>query len=393
MVTRMRRRDFLRLTTIGMASGAVLGSSIWRHALASTPGQTGPSPYGPLLAADANGFQLPAGFASRELARGGQVVPGTSYTWPWFPDGGATFKVPGGWVFAENSEWLPPNGGGVSALRFNRDGNVIDAYNICSGTIVNCAGGKTPWNTWLTCEEVASGHVWECDPLGETPAVRRDAMGTFKHEAVAADPRRKHFYLTEDEPNGRFYRFTPFKWRQLAIGGTLEVAQVAPSGAVTWLPVPNPNPVLPADTATRLQVPASTAFNGGEGIVYSQRHIYFTTKGDNRVWDYDTSTQVLTIRYERALDPGMTLGGVDNVTASKGGDLLVAEDGDNLELVLITPGGVVSPFLRLTGQPGSELCGPAFDPSGRRLYISSQRGGGNGITYEITGPFRRRAKG
>lgn len=376
-----------------MASGAVLGSSIWRHALASSPGQTGPSPYGPLLAPDANGIQLPAGFASRELARGGQAVPGTSYTWPVFPDGGATFKVPGGWVYAENSEWLPPSGGGVSGLRFNQAGNVIDAYSICTGTVINCAGGKTPWNTWLTCEEIASGHVWECDPLGQVPAAKRAAMGTFKHEAVAADPRRRQFYLTEDEPNGRFYRFTPFKWRQLAIGGLLEVAQVAPSGAVTWLQVPNPNPVLPADTATRLQVPASTAFAGGEGIVYSQRHVYFTTKGDNRVWDYDTTTQTLTIRYERALDPGMTLGGVDNITASKGGDLLVAEDGDNLEIVMITPGGVVSPFLRVTGQPGSEITGPAFDPSGRRLYFSSQRGASNGITYEITGPFRRRAKG
>jgi secreted PhoX family phosphatase len=392
MVHRMRRRDFLRLTTIGMASGAVLGSSIWRHALAA-PGQTGPGPYGPLLPPDANGIQLPAGFASRELARGGQVVPGTSYTWPVFPDGGATFKVPGGWVYAENTEWLPPTGGGVSALRFNRDGAIIDAYNICNSTIINCAGGKTPWNTWLTCEEVPSGHVWECDPLGLVPAARRDAMGTFKHEAVAADPRRKQFYLTEDESNGRFYRFTPFKWRHLSAGGTLEVAQVAPSGAVTWLPVPNPNPVLPADTPTRLQVPSSTAFNGGEGICYSQRHVYFTTKSDNRVWDYDTTTQMLSIRYERALDAGMTLGGVDNVTASKGGDLLVAEDGDNLEVVMITPGGVVSPFLRVTGQPGSELAGPAFDPSGRRFYFSSQRGNGSGITYEITGPFRRRAKG
>jgi secreted PhoX family phosphatase len=389
----MRRRDFLRLTTIGMASGAVLGSSIWRHALASTPGQTGPGPYGPLLPPDANGIQLPAGFASRELARGGQPVGTTGYTWPIFPDGGATFRVPGGWVYAENSEWLPPNGGGVSALRFNHDGNVVDAYNICTGTVINCAGGKTPWNTWLTCEEVASGHVWECDPLGLQPAAQRPALGTFKHEAVAVDPRRKHVYLTEDEPDGRFYRFTPYKWRVLAAGGTLEVAQVAMSGAVTWLQVPNPNPILPADTPTRQQVAASTAFPGGEGIVYSKRHIYFTTKGNNRVWDYDTTTQMLTVRYDRALDAGMTLGGVDNITASKGGDLVVAEDGDNMELVLITPGGVVSPFIRVTGQPGSELAGPAFDPTGRRLYVSSQRGAGNGITYEITGPFRKRAKG
>jgi secreted PhoX family phosphatase len=392
MVRAMRRRDFLRLTTIGMASGAVLGSSIWRHALAATPGQTGPGPYGPLLAPDANGIQLPAGFASRELARGGQVVPGTSYTWPIFPDGGATFRAPGGWIYAENSEWAPPAGGGVSALRFDHNGNVLDAYSICTGTIINCAGGPTPWGTWLTCEEVPSGHVWECQPRGGVAAQKRTALGTFKHEAVAVDSRRKQLYLTEDEPDGRFYRFTPNKWRHLELGGQLEVAQVT-SGAVTWLPVPDPNPVLPAGTPTRQQVPASTPFAGGEGIVYSQKHIFFTTKGNNRVWDYDPTTQTITVLYDRALDAGMTLGGVDNITASRGGDLFVAEDGDNMEVVLITPGGVVSPLLRVTGQPGSEIAGPAFDPSGRRLYFSSQRGNGNGITYEITGPFRKRAKG
>ena len=59
---------------------------------------------------------------------------------------------------------------------------------------------------------------------------------------------------------------------------------------------------------------------------------------------------------------------------------------------VITPGGVAAPLLRVVGQDASELAGPAFDPSGRRLYVSSQRGGGSGITYEITGPFRRRAR-
>ena len=140
-----------------------------------------------------------------------------------------------------------------------------------------------------------------------------------------------------------------------------------------------------------MQVP-STPFRGGEGITWSRNHVYFTTKGDNRVWDYDTRRGRLTILYDRSLDPGMTLGGVDNVTAAGSRDLIVAEDGDNMELVLITPGGVVSPLLRVTGQSGSECTGPAFGPGGR-LYFSSQRGGtGSGITYEVSGPFRRRAR-
>ncbi|MDX2168173.1 MAG: DUF839 domain-containing protein [Deltaproteobacteria bacterium] len=384
----MYRRDFLRYSLA--FAGAAVGSTFWTKAFAAYPAQTGPGPYGPLQAADANGIMLPAGFTSREVARAGQVVGSNGYTWHVFPDGGATFRVSRGWVYVSNSEWLPPSGGGVGALRFDSAGNIVDAYPICSGTALNCAGGATPWRTWLTCEEHASGTVWECDPLGVQAAVQRPALGTFKHEAVAADPRRRQLYLTEDESNGCLYRFTPTRWRHLD-AGVLEVASVAMDGAVTWLPVPNPNPVLPGDTPTRLQVPGATAFNGGEGIVYNHRHIFFATKGDNRVWDYDVTAQRIAVAYQTVLDPGATLSGVDNVAASRSRDIVVAEDPGNLELVLITPGGVVSPLLRVTGQSGTELAGPAFDPSGRRLYFSSQRGNTTGITYEVTGPFRRRA--
>jgi Tol biopolymer transport system component len=81
------------------------------------------------------------------------------------------------------------------------------------------------------------------------------------------------------------------------------------------------------------------------------------------------------------------------VTASSSGDLVIAEDGGNLELVLITRRGEVSPLVRLTGNEGSELAGPAFSPSGRHLYFSSQRGDAKGVTYEVTGPFRSSARG
>jgi secreted PhoX family phosphatase len=388
----MNRRDFLRHASLTLALGLVTGSSGWRRALAAIPGQTGPSPYGPLLPPDANGIMLPAGFRSRVVARASEPIGPAGYIWPRFPDGGAVFRTPGrGWVYAVNSEWVPPTGGGVSALRFDRTGQLVDAYSICTGTIINCAGGATPWGTWLTCEEYPAGRVWECDPLGGTPAAVRNALGTFQHEAVAVDTRRRQLYLTEDVSDGRFYRFTPNVWRDLGAGGVLEVAVVAEDGSVTWRPIPEPNPADVNLNPTRRQVAESTPFRGGEGIVYRRRHVYFTTKGDNRVWDYDVRRQRLVVFYDRALDPGRTLGGVDNVTAARSGDLVVAEDGDNLELVLLSPGGVVSPLVRLTGQDGSEWAGPAFAP-GNRLYVNSQRGGGLGITYEITGPFRRRAR-
>jgi secreted PhoX family phosphatase len=380
----MDRRAFLR--SLGaLAMCGVVPRVFLREALAD-PAVGGPGPYGPLLAPDANGIMLPAGFVSRELARGGATVPGTGYTWHVAADGGATFKVKGGWVYVSNSERDAPNGG-VSALRFDRDGNVVDAYAICTGTSRNCAGGPTPWHTWLTCEEVGAGNVWECDPTGVLPAERRAALGTFSHEAVAFDKKRRA-YLTEDQANGRLYRFTPFDRRSVATG-TLEVAAVT-NGVVEWLPVPNPNPVIGVDTPTRLQVPASTAFAGGEGITHRRGHVYFTTKFDNRVWDYDTRRQTLAVIYDASLDPSTQLTGVDNITVGRSGDLLVAEDGGNMELVMITPDDIAAPLLRVVGQDGSELAGPAFDPKGRRLYVSSQRGNGGGITYEITGPFRRR---
>ena len=387
----MNRRAFLRRAGLAVALGLVTGSSGWRRALAAIPGQTGPGPYGPLLPPDANGIMLPAGFSSRVVARANEAVGPHGYVWPVYPDGGATFRARDGWIYTTNSEWFAPTGGGVSALRFDRRGTVIDAYSICTGTVINCAGGATPWGTWLTCEEHPGGRVWECDPLGIAPPVVHNALGTFQHEAVAVDTHRRQLYVTEDVPDGRFYRFTPYVWRRLAIGGVLEVAVVAVDGSVTWQVVPEPNPTDVSVNPTRHQVAESTVFRGGEGIAYRRGHIYFTTKGDNRVWDYDVRRQLLVVFYDRALDPGLTLGGVDNVTVARSGDLVVAEDGDNLELVLLSPGGIVSPFARLTGQAGSEWTGPAFAP-GNRLYANSQRGGGPGITYEITGPFRRHAR-
>jgi secreted PhoX family phosphatase len=384
----LTRRDFLRFSAA--LGGAVLGSSVWRTAAACELAVGGVGPYGALQAPDANGIMLPVGFTSRVVARAGEVVPGTTHVWHMFPDGGATFRVRGGWVYVSNSESIP---GGVGALRFDRDGTIVDAYTICSGTNINCAGGATPWRTWLTCEEHGSGRVWECDPTGESLAIARPALGTFKHEAVAVDTRRHQLYLTEDESNGRFYRFTPARWRNLT-AGTLEVAVVDGDGFVTWVPVLDPNPVFPGGTPTRLQIPASTPFNGGEGIVYRKGHVYFTTKGDNRVWDYDVAAQALCVRYEAGLDPMQQLTGVDNITAARSGDLVVAEDGTTMELVVITPDGVVAPLLRVVGQAGSELTGPAFSRRDKRLYFSSQRAGmsGTGITYEVTGPFRRSAR-
>ncbi len=278
------------------------------------------------------------------------------------------------------------------------------------GSNSNCAGGPTPWGTWLSGEESPDekGRIWECDPTGEKEAVAHLAMGLWAHEAAAVDPEGKAVYLTQDNALGLLYRYTPTNYPDLRTG-LLEAALVAEDGAVTWAAVPDPSA---ATTPTRDQVPGAAVFPGGEGIWYHDGFVYFTTKYDHSVHSIDLADQRHRVIW--AGDPdgkgieGAVLSHVDNITVDDGsGDLFVAEDGGNMELVVITPEGEVAPFARIAGaeHEDSEVTGPCFNPAGDRLYFSSQRGptekpvseiipGADvpeklgGITYEVTGPFR-----
>lgn len=348
-------------------------------------------PFNTLLSPDGNGVRLPVGFTSRVVARSGQKQFG--YTWHPAPDGGATFLTEdGGWVYVSNSE-MGNHSGGVGALRFNRQGRLIDAYSILSNTSDNCAGGPTPWQTWLSCEERDRGSVWECDPFGKNAPKERNALGLFKHEAVAVDPNSHQLYLTEDEEDGCLYRYTPYSTDQLGRpdldNGLLEVAEVIYGrlGPIRWHTVPDP---LATQISTRKQVANSTRFNGGEGIWYHQSFVYFTTKGDNRVWAYDIKKNLLTILYDSITYIQPILTGVDNITVNEAGKLLVAEDNGNMQIVVVTKQSVY-PLLQVVGHKRSEIAGPAFSPDGSRLYFSSQRGesgrSGDGVTFEIMGSF------
>jgi hypothetical protein len=377
----------------------------------------GESPYGPLAdTPDENGLLLPAGFTSRVIAVSGELVGETDHAWHMFPDGAGTFDDGnGGWYYTCNSEvfdFMAPDSGSVSAIHFDADGNIVDAYRILEGSNSNCAGGPTPWGTWLSGEENFSGQgrIWECDPTGAKPAVAHEAMGRWAHEAAAVDPDNQQVYLTEDNPTGVFYRYTPTAYPDLS-AGKLEACIVAADGSVTWGALTDPSG---ATVPTREQVAGATIFPGNEGCWYHQGWVYFTSKGDHSVHGIDIAAQKYTLLWKGDPDglgvEGAVLSHVDNITVDAGsGDLFVAEDGGNMELIIITPEGALAPFVRVVGQghDGSEMTGPVFNPSRDRLYFSSQRGPSiktpgeivagatavpegpqAGVTFEITGPFR-----
>lgn len=421
----LSRRDFLRTVfwsagvagTLGVAG---CGSSDSQGSGGGSAGESRFAKMGPLQAPDANGLRLPAGFTSRVIAVSGQLVPGTAYLWHTFPDGGATFPTAdGGWVYTSNSEF--PLLGGVGAVKFDANGDIAGAYRILRFTSSNCAGGKTPWGTWLSCEETDNGQVHECDPQRAGNGTARPILGIFKHEAVAVDPEHRQLFLTEDTGDGRFYRVTPTAtdWpagaeRPALAEGKLQVLRFSELAAnqyppenfdlsrprsVVWEDAVDPGAAQAGVRSGLGDAAPGSVFKGGEGLWYFDGLIYFSSKGDNRIWCHDTRAQTLEVIYDfnKATGEDKILSGVDNLTVSEFGDVLVAEDGGDMQVCVILPNRHLLPLVQVTNAAGepdtsSEITGPAFSPDGKRLYFSAQRSGrlggaGTGITFEITLPF------
>lgn len=360
--------------------------------------------FGSLSESGVADLHIPDGFTARRLATSGQVVQrtdgggSTGHTWHPNPDGGGVFPILAGstltgWVYASNSETSSPNGG-AGAIAFDASGEVVGAYSILSGTARNCAGGvvlTTAGARWISCEEVEDGQAWECDPYGPGNGVARPAMGRFFREAVALEGSTGVIYQTEDRSDGCLYRFTPTTEGDLS-AGLLEVMIDLGSGQVGWAEVPDPDG---SPTNTRSQTPVGGGtpkrFNGGEGVWCTGGNVYFTTKGDNRVWRYTPATNALDVVYDDAapFPSPRHLTGVDNVVATTTNRVFVAEDGGNMEIVgLDVATGATYPIIRYDVS-GSEITGPAFSPDGTRLYFSSQRNPGE--TFEVVGPWNENA--
>jgi uncharacterized repeat protein (TIGR03803 family) len=339
----------------------------------------------------------------------------------------------------------PAAGGGTVTLEFDGErGRLLRAYPSLAGTAVNCAGGPTPWGSWLSGEETVRGpgdlHAVERRPLlfkkahgfmfevsGEGPHAARPlpALGRFVHEAAAVDPATGIVYLTEDRAECGFYRCVPKQPGQLERGGKLEMlAAVAhdgaaardlargfatgPSYAVRWVPIDDPLLAHTPGNNDSMGVFAQGRALGGtrfarlEGCWAGGGMVYFTSTsggdaGLGQVWRYDPRAERLTLVYESR--DAELLERPDNITVSPRGALVVCEDKDGIpRLIAISAEGRATAFARnavrldgernaLTGDFSTqEFAGACFSPDGRWLFVNVQT---PGISFAITGPWAK----
>jgi hypothetical protein len=254
-----------------------------------------------------NGLLLSEGLKSRILAQSGQRVPyGTggqsSINFHGLPDFGAIYKDErpgneGGWIYVSNSEVrLIKNKGGVGALTFDKHGNVMDYKMVLEGTTANCAGGKTPWNAWVSCEEHPSGLNWQVDPTGVREA-RPITLGmdgglfeTFAYDV--RDRNEPHFFVTEDHFEGALRRFTPDSanwsdpWNILYGPGETEFLTLTPDSSGTagqygW-----------TKNHETGKANAALHFQNAEGMDVYENELYFISKRFKSLFmlDLDTGT-------------------------------------------------------------------------------------------------------
>jgi uncharacterized protein len=326
-----------------------------------------------------DGIKLSKGLSARIVGRTGQKV---SYTSPnataatstlnfhTEPDGAEAFSLPdGGFVYTSNSE-VDNGGGGVYGVEFDRQGLVRNYKALLTGTCRNCNGGRTPWNTWVSCEEVSGGQCWQVDPLGlrspQQTVLGDTAGGSF--EAFSYDARNTSalaFYVTEDLVNGALRRYrtpvnTPLDWNMLhGTGGTLDYLEFLPNNQFRW--------------TTSLATGRSSAqanFQNAEGIDVHNGVLYFVSKVQKEMFilqlDQFTYTKVSTLT--STLPGGGTFDAQpDHVIAtSPSGVIILTEDGGSTPGTFAYDGSKYLSYFETTFS-GDEMTGIAFSPD--RMYM------------------------